>query len=522
MNGTRFAPKGMVCSVDHLASAAGVAVLRAGGSAADAAIATNAVLAVTTPNNCGLGGDLWALVHDGSGDPVCLDAAGRAGSGADLARLRREGAREMPFHGDVRSVTVPGCVDGWMLLHQRFGRLPLADVLAPAIDLAEQGFPAGPLLAAVAADVAGTPAAADLLPGGAPPRPGQRLRRPGVARTLRAVADGGRAAFYEGEFGAGLLALGRGEYTSDDLARVQARWVTPLHRMLWGHVVWTPPAPSQGYLSLLAATLAEQVGVPDDEDDPQWAHLLVEAAKAAGHDRADRLWDGADVAALLAADELRRRTAMVQRDRATPLPALTADGDTVFLCAVDGERTAVSLIQSNAAGFGSGLGIEGLGILLHNRGIGFSVEPGHPAAYGPGRRPPHTLAPALVTRTDGTLHAVLGTMGGDSQPQIVLQLLARLLAAGDDPGAAVGRPRWQLTHPANRGFDTWRDPPALTVSLEPGAPPSWAEGLRALGHRVQEGGVPHYGHAHAIVRTADDMLAGGSDHRALSGAAAGW
>ncbi len=257
---TLHAPHGMVCSVDHLASSAGVAALRAGGSAADAAIAANAVLTVTTPNNCGLGGDLWAVVHDGSGDPVCLDAAGRAGSGADLDRLLADGATEMPFAGDVRSVTVPGCVDGWILLHQRFGRLPLAAVLAPAVALAETGFPAAPILAATAEVVRGTPLAADLLPGGRPPRPGQRLRRPGVGRALRAIAEGGRSAFYEGEFGAGLLALGAGEYTPPDLARVQARWVTPLHRLLWGSIVWTPPAPSQGYLTILAGALAELAG----------------------------------------------------------------------------------------------------------------------------------------------------------------------------------------------------------------------------------------------------------------------
>jgi gamma-glutamyltranspeptidase/glutathione hydrolase len=343
-----------------------------------------------------------------------------------------------------------------------------------------------------------------------------------VARTLRGIAEGGREAFYEGEFGAGLLALGGGEFTAEDLTRVQARWVAPLHRILWGRTVWTPPAPSQGYLSLLAAALAEEAGLPEDEGDPRWAHLLVECAKAAGHDRPDRLSDAADTAALVGAAELARRRALVRTDRAAPLPYGGVDGDTVFLCAVDGERLGVSLIQSNAAGFGSGLGIDGLGILLHNRGIGFSVEPGHPAAYGPGRRPPHTLSPALVTRPDGTLDAVLGTMGGDSQPQIVLQLLVRLLAGGRDPGTAVGAPRWQLTHDRNRGFDTWRDPAGLTVSLEPGAPAGWATGLVALGHRVETDGVGSFGHAHAIVRTRDDLLAGGSDHRARTGAAVGW
>jgi gamma-glutamyltranspeptidase / glutathione hydrolase len=517
---TLHAPRGMVCSVDHLASSAGVAMLRAGGSAADAAVAANAVLAVTTPNNCGLGGDLFALVHDGSGDPVCLDAAGRAGSGADAERLRREGATEMPFHGDIRSVTVPGCVDGWVLLHQRFGRLPLADVLAPAIRLAEEGFPASPLLAATASEVAGTAAARDLLPDGRPPQPGRPLRRPGVARTLRAIADGGRAAFYQGEFGEGLLDVGGGEFTAADLATPQARWVTPLHRLLHGHVVWTPPPPSQGYLTLLAAAIAEHFDL-GEEHDPRWVHLLVEAAKAAGHDRLDALSQDADGPGLVAAAAIDRRRSLVRPDAAARLPYGSAAGDTVYLCAVDGDRMGVSLIQSNASGYGSGIGIEGLGILLHNRGIGFSLQPGHPAAYGPGRRPPHTLAPALVTDAAGGLHAVTGTMGGDSQPQIVLQLLTRLFA-GASAGAMVGRPRWQLTHATNRGFDTWKDPGGLVVSVEPGAPAAWVDGLRRLGHTVREGGVPHYGHAHAIVRTGEDLLAGASDHRSLIGAAVGW
>ena len=170
----------------------------------------------------------------------------------------------------------------------------------------------------------------------------------------------------------------------------------------------------------------------------------------------------------------------------------------------------VSLIQSNASGFGCHVAVPGTGILLHNRGIGFSLEPGHPAEYGPGRRPPHTLSPALVTRADGSLRAVLGTMGGDTQPQIVLQLLARLLVAGVTPGEAVGAPRWVLSTPGNRGFDTWAAPDEHVVRLEADAPPAWADGLRRRGHRVEQAGFDPagFGHAHCIETAPDGTLRG--------------
>src|SRR5213082_2848483 len=204
---TRYAGNGMVCAVDHLAAQAGLGMLRAGGSAADAAVATSAVLAVTTQHMCGMGGDLFALVHSPGGtEPVALNASGRAGSGADPDRLRAEGHTEMPLFGDIRAVPVPGCVDGWLALHERFGRLDLATVLEPARSYAEGGFPASPTLAAMAPTVANLPEASDYTSHGRL-RSGTIVQRPGVARTLAAIASEGRRAFYEGEFGAGLLAL---------------------------------------------------------------------------------------------------------------------------------------------------------------------------------------------------------------------------------------------------------------------------------------------------------------------------
>jgi gamma-glutamyltranspeptidase/glutathione hydrolase len=204
----------MVCSVDHLASSAGVALLRAGGSAVDAAVATSAVLAVTTQHMCGMGGDLFALVHSaGDSEPAVLNASGRAGSGADADRVRAEGHTRIPRTQHVSAVPVPGCVDGWVALHERFGRVPLADVLAPARSYAENGFPISPTLALSARrlESLNSPHTADY-PSGDALRPGVLMRRPGAARTLDAIASSGRAGFYEGEFGAGLLALGAGEY----------------------------------------------------------------------------------------------------------------------------------------------------------------------------------------------------------------------------------------------------------------------------------------------------------------------
>ncbi|MEN3534286.1 gamma-glutamyltransferase [Microbispora sp. ZYX-F-249] len=513
MSETRYALNGMVCTVDHLASAAGVAILDRGGNAVDAAIAANAVLAVTAPHMCGLGGDLFALVHDGSNDGAvsALNASGRAGSGADPARLRAEGLDRMPHLYDIRSVPVPGCADGWLALHERHARLPLADLLAPAIRLATEGFPASPLLGPVADFVGTLPGAGDFA---SARRPGDVIRRPGVARALTALGEGGRAGFYQGEFGEGLLKLGGGEYTEEDLARPGADWVEPLSVEVFGHRVWSVPPNSQGYLLLLALEILAELGPPADPADPRWAHLLVESARAAGHDRLDVLHEGA-VAPLGTAGA---RGALVDPGRRSPLPDVpTGPGDTTYLCVVDGDGMGVSLIQSNASGFGSLLFEPGTGINLHNRGIGFSLTPGHPAEYGPRRRPPHTLCPALVTRPDGTLRTVIGTMGGDAQPQILLQLVTRLLAHGQTPGEVIGAPRWELGT-GGTGFDTWRSAPL--VEVEEGAP--WADGLRERGHAVET--IPYgsnFGHAHLIDILPSGVLAGAADPRALIGAALG-
>ncbi|MFD8533395.1 gamma-glutamyltransferase family protein [Streptosporangium canum] len=511
MLNTRYARAGMVCTVDHLASSAGVAMLERGGSAADAAIAANAVLAVTAPHMCGLGGDLFALVHDGTGAPAALNASGRAGSGADPERLRAEGHDRMPHRHDVRSTPVPGCADGWLALHGRYGRLTAAEVLAPAIGHARDGFPASPLMIPALETVG--PLCGDFA---SARQAGDLIRRPGVARALEALADG-RDGFYLGEFGRGLLEVGGGEYTEDDLAEESAEWVDPLRVRAFGHDVWTMPPNSQGYLLLLALGIAEGLDLPSDPADPLWAHLLVEAARMAGHDRPEVLFDGASVEEALGSAAARR--ALIHPDRRVVVRDLTSPGDTTYLCAVDGDGMGVSLIQSNAAGFGGMVFEPRTGINLHNRGIGFSLVPGHPAEYGPGRRPPHTLVPALVTRPDGSLRSVVGTMGGDAQPQILLQILTRLLAHGQTAGEAIGAARWRLAS-GGTGFDTWDAPDQAMVEVEAGGP--WSDGLRDRGHPV--GAAPYgsaFGHAHLIDLLPSGVLAGAADPRSVIGAATG-
>ena len=277
-----FAPRtglrGMVNAADQLASTAGVSLLDHGGSAADAAVAAAAVMAVTSPHLCGLGGDMLAMISEPGSPPTALLGVGRSGSGVDAARMRAEGHSVMPLRGDPRSAPVPGAVDGWLAIHHRFGRLPLEEVLAPAIELAEEGFVASLLLALssyLVADVAG---ADELCPGG-PRQFGSRVRLPGVARMLRAIAAEGRDGFYKGEFGRSLLELGDGVFTPADFDRTLADWYEPVRLSVWGRDLWTVPPPSQGYLTLASSWIAEQSGLGDDPNDPSWAHLVVEASR---------------------------------------------------------------------------------------------------------------------------------------------------------------------------------------------------------------------------------------------------
>lgn len=523
------APHHMVASADQLATSAGVATFAQGGNAVDAAIATNAAIAVSGPHLCGMGGDLFALVHiddpsDGAaGETFALNASGRAGAGADAAGLRAEGFTDMPFKLDVRSVTVPGCIDGWVALHERFGSLPFDVILAPARRLAAEGFPASPLLVGSLRrlDAASRENLAELATQAT--SAGALVRRPGAALVLAALPASGRDGFYLGAFGDGLLELGDGLFDADDLGTVQANWMAPLTTSAFGVDLHTIGPNSQGYLTLAAARLAERLDLPDDPDDERWAHLLIEAATAAGFDRPDALHEHADGQALLATID--HRLDLIGLEIASRRPVPGSNGDTTYLCTAgidrDGRRIGVSLIQSNASGFGSHLVEPNTGINLHNRGIGFNLIEGHPAEFGPGRRPPHTLAPALATQS-GRLASVFGTMGGDAQPQILLQIAARLFHHGQSPTAAIDAARWIL-HGPDTGFETWTGDGGPLVHVEGHAPADWVDALAARGHRSEQRPAwdSGFGHAHAIVVEPSGMFAGAADPRAVVGSAAG-
>ncbi len=485
----------MVAAADQLAAVAGIGVLADGGSAADAAVATGAAMAVVGPHLCGLGGDVLAMVAAPGRPPDALLAIGRAGSGSDATRMRAEGLTTMPLRHDIRSVQVPGAVDGWLALHERHGRLPLERVLAPAVELAEDGFPASIMLAFASYLVHELPGAGELCPAG-PLEVGATVRLPGIARTLRAIARDGRAGFYGGEFGRGLVALGNGHFSDGDLAASAAHWCAPLHLRAWGHELWTVPPPSQGYLTLASAAVAERIGLGTETADPEWAHLLVEVWRAVGHDRPDALYDGADGDALLGDGRLARAAERILTERAAPPDAVAGgaegtagaarigEGDTTHLCACDADGLGVSLTQSNALDFGSHLVEPSTGVFLHNRGVGFSLVEGHPAEVRAGARPPHTLSPMLVTATDGPLTHLVGAMGGDAQPQIISQLLARLLRTGEDPARAICAPRLALDARSAGPFRLWWGED-LTVLIEADAPTAWFEGLERRGHKTR-------------------------------------
>ena len=490
--------RGMVNAADHLAATAGIGLLQQGGSAADAAVGAAAVMAVTSPHLCGMGGDLLAMVFPPAGEPVALSAIGRAGSGVDADRLRAEGQRVMPLRGDLRSVPVPGAVDGWLALHARWGRLPLDALFAPAVELAEEGFVASIMLTLASHLVYDVAGAQELCPRG-PLGLEERVRLPSIARALRAIVREGRHGFYQGEFGQALIEMGRGIFTAGDFAQSLAQWDQPLRLRVWGHDLWTMPPPSQGYLTLASAWIAEHRGIGPDPADPLWAHLAVEASRAAGHDRPAVLYDGADGLALLDEHRLARAAARIDPERAAPpdigpgaVPAGEAaipiprmgEGDTTHLCAIDADGLGISLTQSNALDFGSHLVAGATGIFLHNRGVGFSLVPGHPAELGPGRRPPHTLSPLLATTPDGALSHLVGAMGGDAQPQIILQVLARMLPGGQDPATALAGARLSLDAPAAGPFRVWWGDD-LQVCVEAHAPDGWIDDLERRGHRVR-------------------------------------
>jgi len=519
---------GMTAAGQPAAVEAGLAMLRAGGRAADAAVAMAAVLAVVEPCSTGLGGDAFALVLDAAtGEVAALNGSGRSAAALDLAAARGRGCtgEALPARSAL-AVTAPGSCAAWCDLLERFGRLPLAQVLEPARRLAEEGFAVHPVAAATwaagEAVLRAAPGGGELLPGGRAPRPGQVVRNPGLARVLgrlgAAGTAGARDLFYRGDIAAAVARAVQeagGLLAESDLAAHTSQWTTPLGADYRGIRILECPPNGQGVTVLLALNVLSRLdpallGAPGSAAR---VHAQVEALRLAFADA--RAWVAdpdaapAPLAELLSADYASRRAALVRPDRALPAAAAglprPAPG-TVQFVVVDGAGNACSMVNSNYMGFGTGIVPPGLGFSLHNRGCNFRLEEGHPNCLAPGRRPYHTIIPGLALRPDGSLYAAFGVMGAFMQPQGQVQVLSALLDDGADPQAALDAPRFCLES-AGGG----------TLALEPAMPGDLARSLADRGHRVRTTGPEEtalFGRGQIIVRSRDGVLCGGSDPRA--------
>ena len=437
----------MMISCPHaLASRAGVDALRAGGSAVDAAIAAAATLGVIYPHMCGIGGDAFWLIYDAAARKVShLDGGGRAAASATLARFA--GQKEIPFRGLApATLTTPGAVASFCEAHARFGKLPLARCLEPAIHYARDGYPVSTRLARwiseTAPELAQDPGSAALFPA----RKSQ-LANPALARTLEAIADRGRAGFYEGEVARELARLG-GFFTAADLGAQRAHWGEPLRGTYRGVTIYETPPPTQGFTVLEMLNLIEPLELGPFQG-PDHVHFLVQAKQIAYHDR-DR-WLGDPRFAKVPTERLISKGYADERRRLIdPRRALAWDkvpshgslkGDTVNVAAVDAEGNAASLIFSLYGVFGAGITSASTGVVLQNRGAYFSLDPAHPNRLEPGKVPLHTLIASLAFKKE-RLWAILGCMGADGQPQIHLQAYVAMIDYGRDIQQALEGPRW--------------------------------------------------------------------------------
>jgi gamma-glutamyltranspeptidase/glutathione hydrolase len=459
--------RGAVVSDHPLASAAAFAVLKEGGNAMDAAIAAAGVLAVVRPHMNGVGGDAFALVYEAAtGEVHALNGSGRAGALATPAFFADAGAADMPQVGPL-SVSVPGAVAAWVDALERFGSRPLEELLQPAIGYARDGFPVSTRLASDFESQSGDLSAAgrDLfLPGGSAPPVGTLLRNPALATTLERIAREGRDGFYAGpvaEAIAGFLEDQGGYLRAPDFAAHHSDWVTPLSVDYLGHTFLVLPPNTQGLAQLQQMEMAKSFPFGDmSHNGPDYLHTLIEMKKLAFADRdrwiADPTMADLPIDRLLDADYLRERAGTIDSDRAAetvesgigePVAGRVELegrdlGDTVYLTVVDSDGNAVSWIQSLFAGFGSGLLEPTTGVVLQNRGALFTLEEGHPNQVAPGKRPFHTLTPMLALR-DGAFAFTLGTPGGDSQTQSLLQIVHNMLLFDMTPQAAIEAPRFR-------------------------------------------------------------------------------
>ncbi|MCY4538079.1 MAG: gamma-glutamyltransferase family protein [Chloroflexi bacterium] len=517
------ARRGMVGASNPLAAQAGLNILRQGGNAADAAVATSAMMNVMDPGSCGVGGDCFALYFDARTRQVsALNGSGRAPKALSLDAVRSLGWQTMnPRH--AHSVTVPGAVRGWHDLLARHGSMTLADALKDAIHYADEGYPLAPVVGyrwqRSGAFLREAAHAEEYLPDGVPPKAGQVLRLPGLANTLRGIAEGGPDAFYSGPVAEAIVTsiqeLG-GLMTLDDLKNHHSTWDEPISSDYRGVTIYECPPNGQGLTALIALNIASHFDLAAlPWDSPGRIHLMVECMRLAWADAHEYIADmsRADLPLdmLLSADYAAERAALIQSYYAIDPPPTSGElpgrSDTIYLSAVDGDGNACSFIKSLYMGFGVGIVAKGTGVWLQNRGAGFSLRPGHRNALAPGKRPYHTIIPGLALK-DGALWASFGVMGGFMQPQGHFQVISAMVDDDLNPQEALNRPRWQVS----------AGDPGGALLIEEGTPFKTMADLAERGHRIQpEAGIGrgNFGRGQIIRYDAETgVMHGGSEPRA--------
>lgn len=516
---------GAVVSEHPLASQVGYEVLKAGGNAVDAAVSMAGVLAVVRPHMNSVGGDMFGLFYEAAtGEVTALNASGAAGEVGTPGFFTDKGLTRVPGSGSG-SVTVPGAVSGWAAALERYGTISLSDALQPAIKVADEGFMVTTTLSEDLWEASArlNPAAQAIYrPNGEPLKAGDLLRSPQLAESLRMIAEQGPAAMYGGPLGQSIAAFIEaegGHLRPGDFAAHEAEWLDPISISFRGREVYTMPPNSQGIVALQMLTMADTLPFEDlSSNSPELLHSLVEFSKLAFADRdrwvADQRFATVPVPQLLDPEYLQRRAATVTEQAALEVEAGFGDeiliaanakvdegGDTVYLMVVDSEGNAVSWIQSLYGTFGSNLMDPATGIVLHNRGSGFSLVEGHPNQIAPGKRPMHTLMNLMVTNADGFEMAV-GTPGGGGQPQFVVQGVIQAMLFGLSPQQAVEAPRFR----AGNG---------TALELESRLPQSTIEALAARGHDVSvtQGWTAAYGSLQMIQKLPNGILRPGADMR---------
>ncbi len=511
-----FAERGVVATSQPLAAQAGLAMLQQGGNAVDAAIAAAVALTVVEPTSNGIGGDLFALVWDGT-NLHGLNASGRAPAALRRELVEQRGHTTMPTR-DWLAVTVPGAPAGWRDLHGHFGRLRFPALFEPAISYAEQGYPVSAVAsyywARAAAAYRELPGAEfrgwaeTFAPGGTAPTPGSRWSSPGHARTLSRIAETAAGDFYQGEIASTIAAFAAetgGLITERDLAQHVNTWVEPISARYRGYDVWEIPPNGQGLTTLIALNILDGLRVSEHPRDSAHSyHLQIEAIKLAFADAQRYIADPEHVPVpteeLLSRDYAAARRALITEQALEPQPGDPQRGGTVYLCTADRDGMMVSLIQSNYMGFGSGIVVPNTGIALQNRGAGFVLDPDHPNCVAPGKRPFHTIIPGFLTR-DGEAIGPFGVMAGHMQPQGHLQMMVNTLDYGLNPQASLDAPRWYWSQ-------------GRRIQLEPNTPTAIVDELRARGHQVtvtEERGL--FGRGQIIWRLPSGSYVAGSDGR---------